>query len=71
MQDLFLIFHRDVFIHLLQCYQSVTLSVFREYSPRKMFCIRTIVDLFLDHHRQSKRLFFMQVFLLHWKFKKI
>ena len=23
-----------------------------------MFCVRTVVDLFLDHHRQSKRLFF-------------
>ena len=41
-----------------------------KYSPRMTFCIRTIIDLFLDHHRQSKILFFMHVFLLHWKFKK-
>ena len=32
--------------------------VFREYSPRKMFCIRTVVDLFLDRHRQSKIIFY-------------
>ena len=45
-------------LSLLQCYRSVVLSVFREYSPRKTFCVRTVVDLFLDHHRQSKIVFY-------------
>ena len=52
------IHRRSVSNSLLQCYRSVALLVFKEYSPRKIFSVRTVVDLFLDHRRQSKIVFF-------------
>ena len=53
-----MISHQHACLSLLQCYQLVALLVFREYSPRKMFCVRTVIDLFLDRHRQSKIVFY-------------
>ena len=38
--------------------------------PNIQMVLLPTVDL-IDRHRQSMQLFFMQVFLLHWKFKKV
>ena len=68
-QDLLLIFHWHASQACFNVYRLIARLVFREHSPKNAFFIRTIVDL-IDCHRQSRQLFFMQVFLLHWKFKK-